>query len=214
MTFPKRLYYNDRNALEGEETMPEFLKKQLISRYGKAEGEKFFAEAQRRYQKLLPLAVRESEGRRKNLLNSVYPFAALYEILLEHMDRQQAFDEISAIMEDYTRRGNRRFYETLGKLPFFFPLFRKMFRTGLQGDSWEVSWEADDKHQFAYNIKSCLWHQACTELGYPELCRIFCRNDEINFTDVSRHLYFERTTTLGSGGDRCDFHFYPRKPGK
>ena len=123
-------------------------------------------------------------------------------------------EQMFAIMKLHTLSGNRKNYERMGKLPFFFPMFRKMFSMGLSGDSWKVEWVANNERQFAYNIRKCLWHDACTELGCPELCRIFCKNDELNFTDVSRHLYFERSQTLGEGGSCCDFRFYPKAPEK
>ena len=167
------------------------------------------------YDALLPLAGGETKGRKKNLVEGIYPFAAIYRVLRAEGEPQDAaMQEMFAIMEQRTRTGMRKTYETMGKLPFFFAMFRKMFSTGLKGDSWKVEWIANDKNSFIYNIQTCLWHDACTQLGCPELCQIFCRNDEINFTDVSKHLYFTRSQTLGEGGSCCDFHFYPHAPVK
>ena len=44
-----------------------------------------------------------------------------------------------------------------------------------------------------------------TELGTPELTKIFCINDECTYGDIPG-LEFIRHTTLGTGGDKCDFH--------
>ena len=189
------------------------IKKLLLRHFGNEDGEEIFQKAEAAYEKLLPLAAGESEGRKKNLVEGIYPFAAVYEVLLQKgMAREEAMEHMFAVMKIRTMEGNRKFYHTLGKLPFFFSLFRKMFSTGLKGDSWKVEWVENSKDAFVYNIETCLWHDACRDLGYPELCQIFCRNDEINFTDVSSHLYFERSQALGYGGSCCDFHFYPHKP--
>ena len=40
-----------------------------------------------------------------------------------------------------------------------------MFSIGLKGDSWEVEWVSNNSETFEYNIKKCLWHDVCTELG-------------------------------------------------
>ena len=50
-----------------------------------------------------------------------------------------------------------------------------------------------------------------TELGCPELVKIFCENDERVYGALPG-LVFERSGTLGKGADRCDF--YIRKAGK
>ena len=193
--------------------MPAFLKKILVQYFGNEKAETIWAQAEKEYQALLPLAEAETKGRKKNLVNGIYPFAAIYRVLLgSGLTQEQAMEHMFAIMKINTLNGNRKNYEKMGKLPFFFSLFRKMFSMGLKGDSWSVEWIANNSREFSYNIRRCLWHEACTELGHPELCRIFCRNDELNFTDVSKHLHFERTTTLGDGGDCCDFRFYAEAP--
>lgn len=189
------------------------LKKAMIIYFGKDWALSLWKKTQSAYEELLPLAEGESDSRQKNLKNSIYPFAALYRVLLaEGMEKDIAMEHMEAVMNIYTTNGNRKTYVLLGKLPFFFSLFRKMFSAGLKGDSWTVDWVANDSKQFVYTIRTCLWHEACQSLGHPELCRIFCRNDEINFNDVSSHLSFERSSALGYGDDCCDFHFYPKPP--
>lgn len=185
----------------------------LVDRFGEEQGTALRDAAQVKYDQLKPLAEHESPGRKSNLVNGIYPFVAIYRTLLEGgLTQDEAMEHMFAIMETRTRQGMRKTYEKMGKLPFFYTLFRFMFTKGLGGDSWDVEWKSNTGKCFAYDITRCLWHDACTELGCPELCRIFCRNDELNFNDVSRHLYFERTKTLGNGDDCCDFRFYPKKP--
>ena len=179
--------------------------------FGSERGKPILEKANSVYLDLIPLANDESKDRKKNLVDGIYPFVAIYKVLLqENMSQDEAMEHMFAIMKIKTMEGNRKMYHTLGKLPFFFSIFRKMFSTGLKGSSWKVEWIQNDSQAFIYNIKTCLWHDACKNLGCPELCQIFCRNDELNFTNVSKHLYFERSQALGYGGDMCDFHFYPK----
>lgn len=193
--------------------MSQKMKKFLIWRFGQTEGTELWEKAQNIYEELIPFAGEESDGRKKNLLSSVYPFAAVYRALsAAGYSKEAALEHVTAIMERKTLSSSRKMYKRMGRLPFFFVLFKKMFSMGLRGDSWKVVWIENSRELFAYDIKECLWHDACTDLGCPELCSIFCRNDEINFGDVSRQLHFRRSTALGYGGKCCDFRFYRHKP--
>mgnify|MGYP002226113380 FL=1 len=41
----------------------------------------------------------------------------------------------------------------------------------------------------------------------PELCCVYCENDDISFSGLLPKIRFERTGTLGNGSPYCDFHF-------
>lgn len=55
------------------------------------------------------------------------------------------------------------------------------------------------------DVLACPYFRYFTELGCPELTKIFCDNDERCYGNIPR-LCFERSTTIGKGGDRCDFY--------
>ena len=57
------------------------------------------------------------------------------------------------------------------------------------------------------DIVACLYNHYFTELGCPELTKIFCENDDIAFSGLMPKIRFERKGTLGKGVDCCDFHF-------
>ena len=44
-------------------------------------------------------------------------------------------------------------------------------------------------------------------LGCPELCPLYCENDDIAFAGLAPKITFRRTGTLASGAPCCDFHF-------
>jgi hypothetical protein len=153
----------------------------------------------------------QSKNRKKYLVKSIFPAVSLYRAFQIQMSKEESFEHMDKMIEDNTKNNVRKIYEKLGKLTFFFSLFRKMLSTGLKGDSWEVEWIANNKTNFEYNIKKCLWKDSFIKYGCPELCALFCRNDEINFTNVSPRMRFERKGALGYGDDECDFHFYAVK---
>ena len=60
------------------------------------------------------------------------------------------------------------------------------------------------KGEYRMDIIRCPYHTLFTELQVPELTQIFCINDEYSYGHIPG-LKFERTTTLGTGGEKCDF---------
>ena len=181
--------------------------------FGDEIGQQIYDQACNNYEALKPMADGESKDRQKNMLTTIFPFIAIYKVLLnDGMSKEEAMNHMFEITEVYTRSGMRKTYEKAGKLPFFFPLFKKMFSIGLKGSSWNVEWVCNTKETFEYNITKCLWYDTCNKAGCPELCKIFCRNDEINFIDVSPRLFFKRSMTIGNGDACCDFHFYRHNP--
>ena len=58
--------------------------------------------------------------------------------------------------------------------------------------------------EYRMDILACPYCRYFTELGCPELTKIFCANDDRMYGNLPG-LVFERTDTLGRGADRCDF---------
>ena len=61
------------------------------------------------------------------------------------------------------------------------------------------------KGEYRMDIVACPYNRYFTELGCPELTRIFCENDERTYGNLPG-LQFVRTGTLGKGADCCDFY--------
>ena len=61
------------------------------------------------------------------------------------------------------------------------------------------------KGEYRMDIVSCPYWRYMTDLGCPELTKIFCDNDERVYGNLPG-LKFERTGTLGKGAKRCDFY--------
>ena len=61
------------------------------------------------------------------------------------------------------------------------------------------------KGEYRMDVTQCPYNRYFTELGTPELTKIFCINDECSYGDIPG-LEFTRHTTLGTGGEKCDFY--------
>ena len=92
----------------------------VLRHFGNERGKTVLEKANSIYSDLLPLADNESKDRKKNLVDGIYPFVAIYKVLLqEKMSQDEAMEHMFAIMKINTIEGNRKMYQTLGKLPFF-----------------------------------------------------------------------------------------------
>jgi hypothetical protein len=60
------------------------------------------------------------------------------------------------------------------------------------------------KNEYRMDIVSCPYVRYFTELGCPELTKIYCANDDRVYGNLPG-LEFKRAGTLGTGADRCDF---------
>ena len=45
----------------------------------------------------------------------------------------------------------------------------------------------------------------CKRHGCPEITRAFCDGDDVGYGDLHPRLVWDRTKTIGHGGDCCDF---------
>ena len=82
------------------------------------------------------------------------------------------------------------------------PLTRKIFGAN---SGFSNVFYPKEKGAYRMDVTSCPYCRHFTELGCPELTKIFCENDERVYGNLPG-LKFERTGTLGKGADRCDFY--------
>lgn len=66
----------------------------------------------------------------------------------------------------------------------------------------------DDAKGFARDMLVCPYYETCKKYGCPELTKFFCKSDDITYGNLHPRLVWNRTKTLGTGGDCCDFRLY------
>lgn len=57
-----------------------------------------------------------------------------------------------------------------------------------------------------YDVKKCFFKTYCEEYGYPEVAHVFCRIEEIEYSDIPG-ISFTRKHNLVNGDDMCDFRY-------
>jgi len=182
----------------------------LAQRHGVAQAAQLIAQAETRYDELYIGRPRYSNrAMRWHLEARILPILALYQVLRAATgDQDIALAEVVDLF-NMVFAGRRRRIALLRLLPDPFPLFRWIGRRTMQRsyppEGWTIEWIADDDQRLAFNIRRCLYVDTLTAYGAPELMPHICAFDDWMFEALPPTIAWERTTTLGRGGDRCDF---------
>jgi L-2-amino-thiazoline-4-carboxylic acid hydrolase-like protein len=147
---------------------------------------------------------------------NILPGLALYQVLREEgINQAPALEVVDRIIEIRVESLRRRLV-WVGKHAFFYHLIRwltrTMMRIGYPDAGWKVEWLEVSPNQVAFNIHRCFYWEVLTSFGAAELTASFCRGDDLLYKEVSPHLRFERTKTIGGGNDCCDFRFVRTRP--
>ena len=193
------------------ETALSFLEEDCL-RFFKSEGAKVFQQTEARYQDLLrgedePDSAAIQEHLRRNL----FPAMAFYQTL-----REREISQEKAL--EYVRRETRRAAESkrermrkLAGFPFTYRLYRMTVKRYMKKffpeEGWRTEWVRRDGQEIHFNLHRCIYWDLTNAHGCPELCRVYCENDDIVFSGLLPKIRFERSGTLGGGAQYCDFHF-------
>jgi hypothetical protein len=79
------------------------------------------------------------------------------------------------------------------------------FRNTL-GYGWDVEFPKCGRDEFSMITHKCIFHQIFEKYGMPEMTAIFCKIDDILYSDLPRadFLYSQQ---IGNGGTMCDYTF-------
>jgi hypothetical protein len=143
----------------------------------------------------------------------ILPALALYQVLLEEYsgDTQAAMLDVEEVVRLTILDQTRLLFSPL-KLPRNpFPLFRFGFRLIMQlfpQPEWTFDYLENSPKRVAFNATHCYYFTVLTQLGYPEITRVYCRADDAMAENFPSTILYERSTTIGKGGDLCDFCYY------
>ncbi len=184
----------------------------LAETLGEAEAARLAARAQERYQELYADRPRQANGAlRFHLERGILPGLALYRTLLEEGYDQQTALDVTERMAVSLVTGLGRFMSLVGRLPDPFAVFRQVepwvVRLGFPAEGWEMEPVEHSDDCVAYDVRRCFYLDTLSSYGAPELTPVFCAGDDVVFPEMAPAVSWERTMTLGRGGDRCDFRW-------
>ena len=138
----------------------------------------------------------------------IFPSAAIYLTAKERLGQKTAVSIVENAAIDLTDNMGKKLARLM-RLPgmrslfvrIWDPLVRKVFGPD---NGFRNAFYPKQKGEYRMDVLACPYCRYFTELGCPELTRIYCENDERTYGSLPG-IAFERTGTLGKGADRCDF---------
>ena len=184
------------------------IKAELDKALPKEKSDALWREATERLDGLLARYSALPKGVHMHTDSRILPSAAIYLTAKEAVGPEKAY----RIIEDAAVLGCAEIEKKLQKLmklpgmrglflKAWDPLTKKLFASG---NGFQNVFYPKKRGEYRMDVISCPYCRTFTELGCPELTKIFCENDERIYGRLPG-LSFERTGTLGKGAERCDF---------
>lgn len=185
------------------------IKENLIAQVGSKEAERIWILAKENLKKIEERYPDISKGEMMHA-EFIFPSAAIQLAVKEIKgDSEIGYKAISEHSWARSREKGAKL-KKMAKIPGFKSFFVKLWDPitkktfGPESDFKNVFYPKK-KGEYKMDIVECPYNRYFGELGTPELTKIFCINDECMYGDIPG-LEFTRHTTLGTGGDKCDFH--------
>ena len=193
-----------------------FLEEDCKKQFGEDKGEEIFQSAARHYEKLCYQAdFRKNAEIEYHLTMNLYPTMAYYLALQESGSSKE--EALSLVRKETVRAANSKKAEQAktAKLPCAYLMYRLFVKSVMKKkfpqEGWDTQWVRCDGKEIHFDMTRCIYKDICDTEDCPELCAVFCENDDIAFSGLMPKIRFARTGTLGKGADRCDFHFVKNK---
>ena len=147
----------------------------------------------------------------RHLTGAILPAVAVYQALVEHGWKQVEARRLIRKSVLDAAKPMARFFQALGRLPFFFPLFRVMcpasMKAGFGPEGWVFEWKRNDQYAIEWDCHAYLYANVFRRYGVPELTAIFCESDDVMYGHIP-NARWGRTKTIGRGANVCNFSFY------
>ncbi len=185
-----------------------FIRAEIERQMPKEQADRLWRQATEKLASIMARYADLPEGLRPHTDARIFPSAAIYLTAKERVGEKAA----RGFIEDAAVKLTGRYAKKLAGLmrvpgmPSLFiriwdPLTRKIFGPN---NGFKNVFHPKEKGAFRMDILACPYFRYFTELGCPELTRIFCENDDRVYGNLPG-IAFERTGTLGKGAQRCDF---------
>ena len=139
------------------------------------------------------------------------PVIALYKSLQDNgFSKAEAYIYTLAETQKWAQIKKQKNQKLL-KIPFTYKFFQLVVKNFMKKsfpiEGWETEWVRCDSKEIHFNLKRCIYVDITKEYGCPELCSVFCKNDDVAFSGYEPKIYFKRNGTLANGDKYCDIHF-------
>ena len=188
----------------------------LASDFRKTTAQRFPAQAEQlnaafdaRLRSLLAEHAGDSKEKQQHLKRQILPGIAAYETLQTVLPKDEALQTVHGYVEQLAQSAHKSLTALL-RVPGLYRLFPGVFVKSTRTVFGPAAGFALTELQtgrgiWRIDMTKCPYHDTCVQHGCPELCPCFCDSDDISYANLHPKLLWHRTTTLGRGGDCCDF---------
>ena len=189
-----------------------YFNKFCISKFGPDLGNLIFIEAKNLlYDMINEADYKNSKYIKWHMDKNMLPSIAIY-LAFKKFDStdDNALDYTDQVLQMFRLKMQKK-NKVLGRLPFGYSAFKMFCRSVMNKQypkqGWDVEWITYNANEIHFNMKSCIYFEITKKYNCPEMCTLFCKNDDVIFTGYKPAIIFERTGTIARGQKVCDFHF-------
>ena len=169
-----------------------------------------YSTADMRFRQLCRENAGDSKAVKAQTLKNLYPCLCLYEGLQQAGVRQK--DALAFLDKTWSLRaeGQARSIQNLMKIPGLYKWMPRMYKkitlmnfgkaAGFESRFYDLG-----SKRCKFDMTKCLYCDLCKKYGCPELVPCFCHTDDVTSGHMHPLLKWNRTKTMGEGGDVCDF---------
>ncbi|WP_051563480.1 L-2-amino-thiazoline-4-carboxylic acid hydrolase [Butyrivibrio sp. LB2008] len=185
----------------------DFIKSEVYKEFAQSDADEIWKNATDKLEKIMTEHSNLPKGVAAHTDRVIFPAAALY-LSMKEKDADKAFEVIRVAMKNKSEQSGASLARA-AKFPGFTRFFLAMWGPVARKSFGEASgfknvFYPKKKGEFCMDITQCPYHTYLTELGCPEINKLFCDNDIYNYGNIPG-LEFIRTKTIGNGDELCDF---------
>lgn len=182
----------------------------MESRFGDSRSQAALEAGSRRFMTLCQENAGDPRPVKNQTEKNLFPCLALYEgMQTAGISREEA---LAFLDESWSRmaRPKARSMQIMAKLPWICSAMPGIYQKVTLGQFGEAAgFQAVfydlGKKRCKFDMTRCLYCDVCRKYGCPELVPCFCHTDDVTSGNIHRRLKWNRTKTMGEGGDVCDF---------
>jgi len=169
-----------------------------------------------RYRELVLENIDEPKAYHMHTRERIYPSIAMFDSLLKSGVSRKDAEEFVCYYYAWRSQKMAKLVKRISKFPGLYKkmpsIFTSMTKKMFGEDSGFVAKYYDvPKSEMRIDMLSCPYNNICIRYGCPEIVKGFCNSDDICYADMHPKLLWQRTKTLGRGGDCCDFKISIKK---
>lgn len=193
-------------------TIFKYFYKECISRFGSDTGSEIFINAENKLTTMINEAdYLNSKAIKWHMDKSILPTIAMYLAFKECVTTNEQAYEVTLDIVQIMARKTKKENQLIGKMPFGYAVFKlfckRIIATQYPKEGWDIQWITYDNKEMHFDYSRCIYMDTTMKYNCPELCPVFCANDDTTFAGYAPNILFERNNTIGRGSKKCDFHF-------